>query len=66
MPLVLPSEEIQRLLKPALPLRSAKFHIVMMGFVLKLINLRVIHDIETFKEVIDYFLAIKEIQKDPL
>ncbi|KAM3135820.1 hypothetical protein pb186bvf_012073 [Paramecium bursaria] len=63
----IPRSEIQKLLTPAQDkLRSAKFHITMICFILKLINLKEIADINTSEDVLVYFLKIKDIQKDPL
>ncbi|CAK87718.1 unnamed protein product (macronuclear) [Paramecium tetraurelia] len=63
----IPRQEIQKILIPASKeLKSAKFHTTLICFLLKLINLKVINDIQTSEDVLDYFLKIKEIQKDEL
>ncbi|CAD8120795.1 unnamed protein product [Paramecium sonneborni] len=63
----IPRQEIQKCLIPAQgQLRSAKFHISFISFLLKLINLKVINDIQMIEDVLDYFLKIKDIQKEEL
>ncbi|CAD8096499.1 unnamed protein product [Paramecium primaurelia] len=63
----IPRAEIQKCLIPAQgQLRSAKFHISFISFLLKLINLKVINDIQMIEDVLDYFLKIKDIQKEEL
>lgn len=43
----IPKDELEKLLKPAISIPSAKFHIVMISFLLKMINLRVIHNVSS-------------------
>lgn len=45
VPIVIPRSEIQKLLVPAHQLRAAKFHIAMISFLLKLINLKLLFDV---------------------